>query len=114
MSAIVCHFIRSKGGSDPSQGDDDDAWTRFTNWLTCRMEEGAYIVLQNEWFKIRRGFQSQVASRGRLCAVPTLVRGLLRSGHVWRIIQNKLFGTRLGSQLADEWMGGHAQMLYGR
>lgn len=103
MAVRVCHSVRSTGAPDPAQGDDD-VWTQFTRWLSRRLEEESYIELQEEWSRIRREFYSSSGTGGWLCGTSTLIRRLLTSAYCHQIILSKLFGTKIISQLAGEWI----------
>jgi glycosyltransferase involved in cell wall biosynthesis len=104
MAAGVCHFLRAKGASDPSQEEDDRAWEDFLCWLVERMEQEPAFESYLQWLNMRRDFSASIESGGRFGAALRLAGGLLTSGHPYRILLNRLRRPEFHPQLADEWL----------
>jgi len=104
-AARVCHLLRLKGFGDPSRLDTD-AWIRFIDWLTRKLEDEYDIDKQEYWANIRQAWYEcrdvNVLRKGfRFC------KGIALSRHCISILRQKLFGSNLVARLAHEWMKTH-------
>lgn len=104
MAARACHFIRLRRACDPSQEAAVDVWEEFVEWLSYRLEQESCLEIRRKWSSMRQGFHSSAQSGGKLRATLKLAAGLLSSRNACRIVYDKLFGSKLPSRFADEWI----------
>ena len=57
-AALVCHFLRNKGASDPSVSKEDADWLAFTEWIDKRLEHEGVFESQQEWTRMRHVYYS--------------------------------------------------------
>jgi hypothetical protein len=101
MAAIVCHFLRLKSAPDPSQGEEA-LWGRFIEWVGIRLQQEHVFEAQREWAELR---QVWLAEEGGCKLGRALILGKILAGssNGFKIVWTRIFGTKIGAKLADEW-----------
>lgn len=103
MAARVCHFLRMKEMSDPSQGTDAGQWSAFLEWLALRLEQSGHLEQRYEWTRLRYLYSS---SPNKAVGACRLLKGLATSRCGLQVIHKKCFRSDLPARLAEEWMEG--------
>jgi glycosyltransferase involved in cell wall biosynthesis len=100
-AALVCHFLRKMGVTDPSISKNEDEWSAFLNWVDTRVEESGVFERRKVWADARAEYFTAV---NRLTASSRFVMRLLQSGHFNGLVWEKFFGSSLPRRLAREWV----------
>lgn len=101
IAAAVCHFLRTDGFPDPSNGGDKTAWDELVAWVDRRVRDEGVPETHKAWAAARAVYST---SRNRPVGVLRAGVRLLRSGHGRPLVEEKLFGLSLPKRLAQEWM----------
>lgn len=102
LAARVCHFLRTRGSSDPSKSSDEMVWQKFITWLHGKMIEEGEIEKRNAWVKARAEY---FATQSRLCGAIRCGMCLVQSGYAGTLMWEKCFGSSLPERLARERTG---------
>lgn len=100
-TALVCHFLRIQGCSDPSSNNDETSWQEFIKWVDRRMTEEGIFEKRQAWANARAAFY---ATENRLTGALSFASRLLQSGQASALVWEKFFGSSLPKRLAREWM----------
>jgi glycosyltransferase involved in cell wall biosynthesis len=100
-AACVCHFLRLSGAPDPSFNENDEAWSCFLSWMEKRLDQERVFDRRRAWAEARSLFFS---ANNRLTGTLRFGRRVLQSGHLFALCWERVFGSPLPQQLANEWM----------
>lgn len=104
-AARTCHFLRLRGFSDPSQADQE-TWRHFIHWLSERLDKEGNFEKQMYWENLREAWYEDRSINTFMNRI-RLTKELALSRHSIFLLSQKLFGSNLAMQLADEWTGKH-------
>jgi hypothetical protein len=101
VAATACHFMRNHGAFDPSNQPDPTLWDEYISWVEARISELGLLKASRDWTAARSDY---VTSQNKAIAGFRLARHLLASGYAGVFIKQRLQGSALPRQLADEWL----------
>ncbi len=100
MVALVCHFSQDFGCKGPLDTGVNE-WAGFLSWLEKRMEKAGVFERHKVWTEARTAY---FATENSLFGALRCGSHLLRSGHISRLMWDKMFGSLLPKCLARAWM----------
>lgn len=101
MSAIVCHFLRSADGFDPSN-DDEATWLIFLKWMQQQLYSDHFLGYQKLRIQMRENYYKfmQAASLSNLLQ---LARSMMRGKLAVELMLSKFKWSNYPRVLADRW-----------
>lgn len=100
-AAAVSYFIRQRGERDPIASDEEETARRFFDWVRQRLDQKGVFETRRAWTDARSAF---FVEQKRLNGLLYFASKLLKSGHAYRLVREKLFGSKLSEHLASEWL----------